>query len=67
MTQSTILAHGAVVEALRPRSSGQSVNVHIVRPQKEPTPDYERMRRAVHGAEGQNASDAKEGKPSHDR
>ena len=47
------IAQGAIIEALRPKTSGQSVDAHVVRTQKEPTPDYEKMRRAVNGELGQ--------------
>lgn len=44
-------AEGAVLEALRPRTSGRALDAHVILGQREPTPDYERMRRAVAGEE----------------
>lgn len=42
-------AEAAVIEVLRPRSSGLVQDSHVVRQNKEPSPDYERMRKAVQG------------------
>ncbi len=42
-------ADAAVLEVLRPRSSGRALDAHVVRQVKEPVPDYERMRKAIQG------------------
>jgi hypothetical protein len=41
--------YAAVEEAIRPKSSGRFVDAHVVRTQKEPSPDYEKMRRIIAG------------------
>lgn len=45
------LATAAVQDAIRPRHSGRPLNGHEVRPPKEPTMDYAKMKQAI---EGQN-------------
>lgn len=42
-------AMAGVQEATRPRHSGPTHNAHIIRPSREPRPDYQRMREAVEG------------------
>lgn len=42
-------AVGAALEATRPKTSGPSVNVHIVRSNRVHVPDYERMRQEISG------------------
>jgi hypothetical protein len=34
-------------EIFRPKSSGETVNVHVVESVKEPQPDFEAMRRII--------------------
>jgi hypothetical protein len=55
-------AEAAVVEVLRPRSSGQAQDTHVVRQSKEPVPDYERMRKAVQGEADSGKDTSKDGK-----
>lgn len=61
MNTSMLFAEGAVIEALRPRSSGRVVNVHVISMRREPTPDYDKMRRAVQGVETDDRSSSQEG------
>ncbi len=42
-------AVGAALEATRPKTSGPSVNVHVVRSPRHVEPDFERMRREIAG------------------
>lgn len=39
-----------VRDLLRPHRHGQVVNPHVVPHHQEPSPDYEAMRRVVHGS-----------------
>jgi hypothetical protein len=43
------IAAAAVLEATRPKSSGPSVNVHVMRSQREVPPDYDKMRQQIQG------------------
>ena len=43
-------AVAAVIDATRHKSSGPSVNVHVVKSPKEIRPDFERMREQIQGA-----------------
>ena len=54
-------ADAAVVEVLRPRSSGQAQDTHVVRQSKEPVPDYERMRKAIQGDGSVGKDSSKDG------
>lgn len=46
-------AAAALREATRPRTSGQSVNVHVVQSVRIIPPDYEKMRDQIKVASGQ--------------
>ena len=48
MTYNTIAAT-KVSDLTRPKSVGTPVNTHVVQAVKEPTPDYEAMRRVIEG------------------
>lgn len=48
--QNTLLAHGTVEEALRPRRSGVAQDAHTIQSSKEPVTDYEKMRLLIEGA-----------------
>ena len=50
MTFDLGFATAAVEEAMKPKHSGTTVNTHVVRPPKEPRPDYEKMREAIEGS-----------------
>lgn len=50
------IAQGAVVEALRPKTSGPAVDAHVVRPQAEIRPDYEKMTKQIFGETDQKAA-----------
>lgn len=43
------LASAEISDITRPRSAGKMVDTRVVRAQKEPRPDYDKMRRIVHG------------------
>ena len=43
------IAQGAVVEAMRPKTSGHAIDAHVVMTQVEIRPDYEKMRRQIFG------------------
>jgi hypothetical protein len=36
-----------LADILKPKSSGETVNVHVVESAKEPQPDFEAMRRII--------------------
>lgn len=38
-----------IADITRPKSQGQMVDTRVVHPPREPRPDYDRMREAVHG------------------
>ncbi|MFO1117717.1 MAG: hypothetical protein U1E28_18705 [Beijerinckiaceae bacterium] len=46
-----IAATMKVLDALRPKSEGETVNVHVVRYESIPTPDFEAMRKLIMGAD----------------
>lgn len=56
MYQNCAIAQTSVVDALRPRSSGRAVDAHVVRPPREPKPDYEKMRQFVQGTPDKETS-----------
>ena len=41
------LATGSVRDLLRPRRSGEPVNVHVVESVREPAPDFDAMQRTI--------------------
>jgi hypothetical protein len=53
-------AAAALREATRPRSSGQTVNVHVVQSVRVIPPDYEKMRDQIEimGERGQKVDEA---------
>lgn len=61
MHTSMLFAEGAIREALRPRNSGRVVDAHVISMRREPTPDYDKMRRAVQGVEVEDRSAPQEG------
>jgi hypothetical protein len=44
-----VVANMKLEDLLRERAAGEPVNTHIHRAPKEPTPDFEAMRKLVHG------------------
>ena len=44
-----VVANIKLSDLLRERTHGELVNAHIVPAQPEPQPDFEAMRRAIHG------------------
>jgi hypothetical protein len=46
-----IVAATKLSDALRPKTEGEPVNVHVVRAQKEPQPDFEAMRKLIEGCD----------------
>ena len=50
------IAQGAVVEALRPKTSGPAVDAHVVRPQTEIRPDYVKMSKQIFGETDQKVA-----------
>lgn len=43
-------------DALRPKTEGEPINVHIVSSEKLPTPDFEAMRKLIAGSDDNNQS-----------
>jgi len=44
-----VAAATKLFDALRPKTEGEPVNVHVVSLAKEPTPDFEAMRKVIAG------------------
>jgi hypothetical protein len=44
-----VVANIKLSDLLRERTHGELVNAHIMQAQKEPQPDFEAMRQAIHG------------------
>jgi hypothetical protein len=38
-----------LADILKPKTSGETINVHVVESAKEPQPDFESMRRTIEG------------------
>jgi hypothetical protein len=43
------MAMADISDITRPKASGKMVDTRVAHPPKEPTPDYDKMRRVVHG------------------
>lgn len=51
------VAVAAAIDVSRPRTSGPSVNVHIVRSPRVNTPDYDRMKEQIQGTDSKETED----------
>jgi hypothetical protein len=51
MTYDVLSASGAVLDAIRPRTSGMPQNAYTMKLQKEPVLDFERMKKIVAGVQ----------------
>ena len=60
MQENPNIFNGAVLDALRPRTSGRAVNAHVIKASKEPLPDYEKMLITVQGGKSQKTERVKE-------
>lgn len=58
-----VIANIKLSDLLSERPAGELVNSHVVRVQKEPKPDFEAMRKTVHGG----GELGKEDKPTPER
>jgi hypothetical protein len=49
------------VEVFQPKEVGQTVNVHVVPYEREPTPDFEKMQRLIDGRDKEYETKSKRG------
>lgn len=59
-TTMDIAAATKLSDALRPKTEGEVENVHVVRLKKEPSPDFEAMRKLVSGEDANHKSGERE-------
>lgn len=51
------VAMADISDITRPKSSGRMVDTRVVHAPKEPRPDYDKMRRVIHGNADKGAAD----------
>lgn len=62
-----VWANARLIDAIRERAVGETVNVHVVDFAKEPSPDFEQMQRTISGEETPQSKDSYQGEPERGR